>query len=630
MNANKATLRLFTAIQIEKDWFQKDKNHSKFYERMVKNGYLLDPRIVATEELLDEIEEIVGISGEKANSSFHKSWRVIQDTPQEALWMQAIIHYITTYGFESLGIFQEETVYIPHEKLDLPELEQDLPLVVIKGLTQDGVFDKIFRIGQGIALHENTLMDIMEIVRFNEFYPIFVHEIKNRELKMRLYDYYNIAPTDPEEYLRYLILKLTGESLIIKNSKLIGKIKQSDGYHLDQYIQKAPWNLASIFYRFKPLFLAMKSISGNKRFFNQLRRSAKNIHNPLPEDFLNNITSYIKNHSKDFRKLFWGRLDSASIFRKIRLAQALKFRLQKSNSIVYRVRNGRSWVDDFSWPDERELELRAALKLVIRSIVDNIKENVEGKTIFIPKNIHYTLPATEKQFTGFLPTGSSVSVDEDMIVGIHWFNTKRNRIDLDLSAILTSGKKIGWNLSYLTEEGDVLFSGDMTNAPRPKGASELFYLKREIKDPVLLLVNYYNGCGTELESVPTKILVAKENATKRNFKHNYMVDPNNIVLSSNISMENLQSVIGLLINVDGSNRFYFSNISYGFSNISYGPQSEKMMEYLKNDLLSRLDLREVLEQAGAEVVDIIPEDESIDIDLSPNSLSKDSIINLLQ
>jgi len=630
MNANQATLRLFNAIQVG-ERISENGDHEKFYGRMLQNGYVVDPHIKVTEDLLDEIEGIVGISGEKANSSFHKSWRVIRDTPQEALWIQAAIHYLTTYGFERLGIYQEEIVYIPREELDLPNMNEDLPLVVIKGISRKEILNRITQLGQGIALHENTLTDIMEIIRFNEFGSAFVHRIKNRELKIRLYDYYHIAPTDPEEYLRYLIHKLTGESLVIKNESLIEKIKQSDGYHLDNLLTLVPWNLASIFYRYKPPFLAMKSISGNKRFFNRLRRSARKIHRPLLPDYLNNITASIKRDQLAKDQPLFRKLQRATIFRKIRLAQALKFRLQGSKSIVYRIRNGRGWIDDFNWPEDKREETQGVLNIVIRSIVQDIKKNVEGKTILIPKGIHYTLPATEKQFTGFLPTGSSISVDEDMIVGIHWFNTKGHRIDLDLSIISAGMGKIGWNSNYRNEMGNVLFSGDMADAPKPNGASELFYLKKDISEPVLMLVNYYNYTFTNGDPVPTKILVAKERATRRNFEHNYMVDPNNILLSANIEMSQSQSVLGLITNMDGYNRFYFSNISYGTSNVSgSGESSGKMTEYLKNDLLSRLDLKSTLIQAGAIVVDVPPEDGKVDIDLSPNGLSKDSIINLLQ
>jgi hypothetical protein len=53
---------------------------------------------------LDVVESVVGISGEKANAAFHKSWAVVQDAAMEQLVIQQIVHYLTIYAFEALGI----------------------------------------------------------------------------------------------------------------------------------------------------------------------------------------------------------------------------------------------------------------------------------------------------------------------------------------------------------------------------------------------------------------------------------------------------------------------------------------------------------------------------------------------
>ena len=337
----------------------------------------------------------------------------------------------------------------------------------------DEILKRIINLGSGIALAQETLDDIMTIIKFNKYDGAFVEEIGNRELKALLYDYYGLVPSDPIEFLRHLISKLTDESLLIKNDDLIEKIKNSNGKFLDILLKDAPDNLASIFFRFKPLFLAMKSISNNKTFFNQLRKKANRLHTPMPEDYLNSITSQIKHKKLDLDR-FTQKIEKASIFRKIRLAYALNYRLSSESSIVYHVRNGSGWATDFNWPDGLEENTQQALDIVSASIADDIRKNVNGKTFYIPANIHYALPATEKQFTGHLPTGSWVSVPEDLIVGIHWTNTKKRRIDLDLSIIGVSGK-IGWDASYRSKERDILFSGDVTDAPAPRGASELFY-----------------------------------------------------------------------------------------------------------------------------------------------------------
>ena len=162
-------------------------------------------------------------------------------------------------------------------------------------MTQLEIINKIVELGtSGIALKQETLNDIMTVLKNLDGSIIKAEEIKNRELKALLYDYYGVVPSEPVEFLRHLISKLTNESLIIKNKYLIDKIKASNGKFLDELLKKAPNDLASIFFRYKPLFLAMKSISNNKTFFNQLRKKANTLHKPLPEDYLNSVTEYIK------------------------------------------------------------------------------------------------------------------------------------------------------------------------------------------------------------------------------------------------------------------------------------------------------------------------------------------------
>lgn len=614
-----ASLRLFNAVQTDNTMIKVTPSESDTM-RMVGNGYIFP--FTVSDKVLTTIESVVGLSGEKANAAFHKSWTVVQDTPLETLFLQQIVHYITTYGFEALGVYDESTVYIPHEKLELPAIYDDVPLVVVRALSASEILSEIIKLtSSGIALMQKTLDDIMTIVKYNKYDSVFVHAVKNRELKGLLYDYYDLAPTDPTEFLRWLVSKLTDESLLIKNDYLITEIKEANGKFLDTLIKRAPGNLAEIFYRYKPLFLAMKSISGNKRFFNRLRKQAVKQHQPLPPDYLNSVTAQIKRGELKLDTLT-RKLESASIWRKVRLAYALLFRTVPGNAIVYRIRNGRGWATEFEWSDKLASDTLLAFEVAFSSVVDSVRQNVDGQTIYIPSNIHYALPATEKQFTGHFPTGTYISVPQDMVCGIHWTNTDK-RVDLDLSVIGRSGK-IGWDASYRTGDRQVLFSGDMTSARKPLGASELFYLKSGEHEPRIVMVNYYNFSAGD--AVETKIVVANERP--EDFGQNYVIDIGNIIASASINITKKQNILGLIASVDGENRLYFSNVSVGNSITSRrNEQSGLVREYLVNSMMSSLDFRQILMAAGADVVDERPEGDFVD--LSPVALDKNTIIGLL-
>jgi len=618
---NGATLRLFNAIYIS----AKVKSKVKApicNERTIRHGYVLDSAMPELPDgVLDEIENVIGISGEKANAAFHKAWITIENTPQEVLWTQAIVHYFTTYGFENLGMYDESTVYIPHERLDIPEVRDNISFTIIKAITSKELLQKIVALAKtGVALRQETLDDIMTIVANQHYEYSDFSGILNRELSSLIRDYYDAVPDKPVDFLRYLITKLTDESLLIKNKHLIDKIKESNGKFLDQLMKSAPDDLASIFLRYKPLFLAMKSISKNKGVFNRLRRQAIRQHKPLKEDYLNNVTARLKNGTLDFQTLT-AKLEKAGIFRKTRLAYALKYRMAQTQSIVYRIRNGKGWAADFKNIIRNSDALIHALQLVMDSIADDLDLN--GMTVYIPRHMHYALPATEKQFIGNIPVGSYILIPDNMIAGIHWFNVDNYRIDLDLASLDMDGSKVGWDSHYKT--GGVLFSGDMTTAPKPNGASELLYVKKGFSGCHLVTVNYYNFDSSV--PVPTKLLVACE--TAHNFGGNYMVDTNNILAQTSFDITNKQNVLGLLVGENGVNKFYFSNINIGGSITSGNSDvTRHAREYLLTKTKSIVDLAHILTLAGATVVNDAPD--GIDyIDLSPEMLEKGSIISLL-
>ena len=503
---NIETLRLFNSIQVEGN-----RAYAQDYKKSIKNGYILDPRIKPSVELLKEINSIVGLSGEKANASFHKSWAVIKDTPQEVLWLQACVHYMTTYGFEALGVYDESTVYIPHEELNIPGVTENVRLTLIKAKTGEEILVSILSLANsGIALAKETLDDIMEIVSDNDYDCLFVKGIKNHELRSRLYDFYDLAPENPTDYLRYVINKLTGESLLIKNGKLCSAIKEADGKCLDVLVKSAPKNLAEIFYRFKPLFLAFRTNSGIRKITNQIRRLANYHHKPMPKDYLNSLTAKIKNGEQILETDLVKALDRVNVFRKVRLANALKFRMNDPKSIVYKIRNGKGFATNFNKLPNVVIDntLYQSYNIILNSICQNISEEIKKSTIYIPEYIQYALPTSEKQFTGNFPLGTCITTPKDMIVGVHWENQKGHRVDLDLSMINMKIGKIGWDSSYRTQDRAILFSGDMTNASLPNGASELFYVKIQNPSSFLLDLNYFNY--SENMNVPFKIIVAQQ------------------------------------------------------------------------------------------------------------------------
>lgn len=658
----KPTIRLFKALPIKT---RRKKGNKALLEKTIPRGYIFSPEVIYNypniDELIKAVESVYGITAEKLNSSFHKSWLKIKNTDREQLVVEQLAHYLTTYGqeqpkeyliekeeqwgvdnlaekiielddFESNKIKDENYVYIPKEKLEIPDLDiGNIQLVVIKGYTKEELKEKLLALlGSGIALSEDTLKDVTELATFLELDESDISGIKNKEAKVALYDYLDIAPKNPVEFLRFALYKATDKTLLIKSPAVIGEIKEEankpsiiklfNSYKKTYGLEK----LATIFYRFKPLFLALKANERLKPTINKIRRLATRYHKPMPEDYLNTITAKLKQGKKIDGDKLKAELKRVNTFRKIRLAYALKFRTKDVDSILYRIRNGKSYATSFIF--EKKNSAKNILDIVLDSIVKDIAKNVKGKRIYIPDYMHYSLPATEKQFTGHFPSGTYVSVPKDMIVGIHWENVNSHVIDLDLSVISPTEGKIGWDSNYRSEGKDILFSGDITDARGEIGATELFYVRRQKKEALILYVNYYNF--EESVEVPFKIIVAQEQVS--NFKENYMMNPNNLVSVAHSKVTQKEKILGLLVTTLNECRFYFAETHIGNSiTSSDNPVAEHSRKYLFGFYENSIGLKDVLIKAGAKVFNDNIKEKDVDIDLSPEALEKDSILSLL-
>lgn len=619
-----SSLYLFNGLPVQ------DKSNTEFpYPTLlyatVKRGFLFSPEILGNYKIgtLAALVDQIGVSGEEANSSFHKSWEKIATASILQLVVEQIIHYFTTYGVEMLtGEEHPEMVYIPLENLEIPDLPK-LELKIIHGYTLEELKQKTLGLlNSGIALKDKTLEAVLEILSVTKITPEEVSLIKNREFLVILYDTFKILPRDPEEFLRYLVYKTIGATMLIKDRKTFSEIqakkgKQSDVLLLTYAGEYGAEKLAEIFYRYKPIFLAFKQPSV-RTLINRVRKLAPEYNMPAQPQFLDILSS--KRFTKENVQIAQQFLSKITVWRKMRIAMALNYRISGGESIVYKIRNGKLFSTAFKQNNPKDVE--QFLGLVLYSLAKDIAPKISGKRIFIPHNVTYGLPVSEKQFVGNVPAGTSVTVDKDLIIGIWWKNTKR-RIDLDFS-LNTLGGKFGWDSAYRNSGRSVLFSGDMTDASG-KGASELFYITPAFNDAALSAVNYFNHM--EGDPVPARFFLAKESLT--NLPKSYMVNPANILCSMDFEVKDKQTVFGFVKKgSDGSLSFYFMEGTQGNSitskNTKYMANS---VQYLTDYFETMISLNQILTMAGAELTTT---PENVDFDLSLENLEKDTILNMFK
>jgi len=650
----KATIKLFKSLPIKTK--QKKAPTEELLKKTIKRGFVFAPEVIANysnyDELIELVEKVFGITGEKANASFHKSWQKVKNADIEQLITEQWAHYLTTYGkkdpigymlekgitevppdFDATKLYDEDYIYLPKEVLSSPSTGiNEVRLIVIKGFTKAELKSKLLKLlNSGIALKESTINDVTDVALFVDLNEKEIEAIKNKEIRVILFEYLGKIPENPIEFLRYIVYLSTDSTLLIKSKDLIDKIKEKKNIKIikifrDYKKKYGLEKLAEIFLRFKPLFLSFRTNRELKTIINRIRKLAVTYHVPMKEDYLNTVTARVKKDEPSYRvdkdKLI-KELKRVNVFRKIRLAYALQYRTKDADSIIYRIRNGKAYATDFEFNQFRRHKAKTILEIVLNSIVEDVRQNVKGKKIYIPSYICYALPSTEKQFSGNFPSGTYISVPNDMLIGVHWENVKRNMIDLDLSLMDGFGK-FGWDAGYRNDEGSILFSGDITDAPKPKGATELFYVERQLKASFIVMLNYYNY-DKEIK-VPFKIIVAKEKV--KNFKDNYMVDPNNIVSVVQTEIDKRQKMLGLLITTTKKSKFYFVETSIGNSiTASNSEVAENSRKYLMGFYQNSIELEDILLKAGAFLTN--DKEADFDIDLSTENLERDTILNLL-
>jgi hypothetical protein len=213
-----------------------------------------------------------------------------------------------------------------------------------------------------------------------------------------------------------------------------------------------------------------------------------------------------------------------------------------------------------------------------------------------------------------------------MVFGIYWNNVANIRTDLDLSLMSLDGYKSGWDGGYRSIDRKILFSGDVTDASGKNGASELFYVAKQTNQELTLFINNYTGYriekGTE---IPFKIVIASEEV--KNLTRNYMINPYNIKVIVPTSIKENQKTIGFVSTTEKECKFYFTETNLGYSiSASNKPYVQKTKKYYSDYYKNMINLNKILVKAGGILVD---KKEDAEIDLSPESLDKNTIINLL-
>lgn len=558
-----------------------------------EDGFIIDSSAVWAKDRIVEFYRSQKLRGNDLNKGFHKSFEKVRSSTRFELAMEQIRHYASTYGTGHRG-----EIYIPDEVLEVPDVK--LTFKVVQALTKEEIAERCLNmLRSGVALKEETINDLLTVLVDELGYKFTGKEgVKNKEAIIKIADLCGVVPDDTMEFFRYVVYRATGESLLIKNKEAIEKIKKSNFNPSAQFRSHGVDRLATIFNRFKPLFLAFKTKCPGT--INKISKLSKGKHVPVPQNALNQVTQRLLT-KKD---VHW--LDNATPFALFKAMTAVWNRIQGQQTFNYRVRNGKSWVKE-STTDVRLLDMLANLNF----LVDYMKGrfDLSDHKIFVPEGVEYAVPTSEKMFVGNIPTGTKFS-GEKLAVGIYWKNSWGAR-DLDLSCSSVT-QKIGWNAGYSNR--GLTYSGDVTSAPN--GAVEYLHCKKGTDEPWIVNNNVYSGSETS----GYKILVGAGDEVSKP----YLMDPNRVVMEVKTEAIQKRMVLGLFLpESENVQSFVLLNFGAGHANVS--GLGGKGLTALYEQYRNPYDFALLCETLGAKIVDT-PDEATVD--LSVDKLDKDSFIKL--
>lgn len=556
-------------------------------------------------------------------STLHKSVKAVDIMDLDELRLHQALHYLSVFSHQEDGScfgnipVDKESTYLPNEYAGLDKDQDPIKFTIIYPITVDELVEKIKGLVSGIALKQETIDLLMDIIpsyidRFS------IEDFKNKEIKAYLIDAGYYTPANAVDLIRYIYYKKTGNTLFISSDRMKQEFSfYSRAYNSSEILanfceDKGIEEISKTFNRYRDFWILLKKDSkANAKIINKASKLAKTLNVPCKQLPLDNIASPFvldKDVIKELKKV--------TVFKKISLYNYLLNELTPSEYKLYNIRNGKIFVKE-SKETKYPSAIARRLILIANSIKEDLKDKVEGKKFLLSKYVQYAVPTSEKNFIGNIPMCSKIRATDNFSFGIHWFNLPNYRVDLDLHA---ESKKvhIGWNCDL--RNSVATHTGDVTNAPLPNGGAEAIYFKDEFVDDIAVItINNY----TSADDVTTNLFFNWFNDDKVLNKDSILDINSNTLYIKDFIIEDDEMMLGFIrSDEEGKKDFIFYSSRLGDSIVS---RHDKKMENIASAINSTIDNRLMLEDLIGMCGGLITDNpEEADYNLDETNLVKDS------
>ena len=581
------------------------------------------------------VEKHFGYKADQWNKQFQSSWNKVATAPDAQLIWEQLMHYASTYGMKAMGLTQNP--FIPVKDVFAQLKDDKSKFTVIKVVSEK----------EGILLAEDYLKTVQKpnqnnmtyISSFTDEVTMKVDEIKSFEVKCIYCNQHECSPSDPQDLLRYLIYITTGSTLVIKNKATIDAIKSalaSPDYNYNYATRNIGANskaadqvhkilenadlveLSTIFLRNKALFLALKADKRNAPIINKIRRLAVTNHKPLSEVTIANVMNLLAQNKRAEISGLLKRTSNRNLIKLINYCDAV----YNSDERIFNIRNGKVYITTRTVNKKNVGWLQATC---INQLSENLDGKLKGKTFFIPDGVSYAAPISEKQMLGNIPFGTTMNADPDgegLCVSIAWDNYCGEQTDIDLH-LNSSTKSYGWNSSYRSDDRDVMYSGDMTDATH--GATETFRIANTGTDTFIASVNLYSHGGDG--KVPFKVFLS--NADDFKDRDDGMVDISKALTTPIDLRFDGETCRDMTIGYVNGTTFTVYGGNLGHSIVPKRDLYADALKAIVNRCKSMMTIAEIIEMSGGTIVNELPEEETDVVDLSPENITETIIFKMV-
>lgn len=594
-------------------------------DNLLQHGIVFDPKIYSVFTvstlltLSSKAISLYGTNAEKLNSTFYKRFSDVENRSELELRLDQLVHYLSTYG---RGIVGEEDTSGQYEPEYLKTVNFDVrhELVYIEALDKEQLHDKVKNmLVSGMALKEETVRDLSDVIGTFHVDMDFINDIKNREFMMILCKRLNLLPENFDEFVRFLNYLVTDNTMLVIRAY---ETKKNIENSLREYSNNRT-SVNNAIQAYANKYGVEKIASGIRRYYTIFKIIHGNCQDYKTKAIINRAFKLSKKHQNRVHRykpvldrvldlhLTQDKLENAiSNATVYKLFKVINYMRTATPSKLYRIRNGKNWLEmpdkatvkdamaKMTSNDIKDFAYKANRSFAVEKLInDELRTRLgdwSNKLFYIPEGVKLTLPTSEKTFVGSLPYLSSIEFKgENAIAGVAW----EKECDLDLHGMCIDGSHIGWNSSY--NSSGATFSGDMTHTNQYHYAAEFFKLDRKaIEKPILVQITNYSGG----EDAPIDVFVSADRSIDTDSSQGVAKQLNEKSILFRDKMDENNKTLMVVCPTETGFKTIFTNFNLGQVRV---PSADNISQTLTNIIMTQeenvIDLAELVELLGGNV-----------------------------